>query len=78
MVSTLVEEMRNGANVALTLCPMLTRDAIELRGSEELKRTYLPKMLSVEWTVTMSLTGLQADSDLSAVRTKAIPPGDGT
>jgi alkylation response protein AidB-like acyl-CoA dehydrogenase len=79
-LSALVEEMWNGANVAFALCPMLTRgaiDAIELRGSEAQRDTYLPKMVSGEWTGTMNLTEPQAGSDLSAVRTRAVPNGDG-
>jgi 3-(methylthio)propanoyl-CoA dehydrogenase len=79
-LSALIEEMWNGANVAFALCPMLTRgtvDAIELRGSPALKRTYLPKLVAGEWTGTMVLTEPQAGSDLSAVRTRAVPTGDG-
>jgi 3-(methylthio)propanoyl-CoA dehydrogenase len=79
-LSALVEEMWNGANMAFALCPMLTRgsiDAIELRGSEAQRNTYLPKMVSGEWTGTMNLTEPQAGSDLSAVRTRAVPNGDG-
>ena len=81
LVSAMVEEMRNGANMAFALCPMLTRgaiEAIELRGSEHLKETYLPKMVSGEWTGTMNLTEPQAGSDLAAVRTRAVPQGDGS
>jgi alkylation response protein AidB-like acyl-CoA dehydrogenase len=80
VLSALIEEMWNGANLAFALCPMLTRgaiDAIELRGSEALCKTYLPKMVSGEWTGTMNLTEPQAGSDLSAVRTTAEPTGDG-
>jgi 3-(methylthio)propanoyl-CoA dehydrogenase len=80
VVSALVEEMWQGANMAFALCPMLTRgaiEAIELRGSEAQKRTYIEKMVSGEWTGTMVLTEPQAGSDLSAVRTRAIPTGDG-
>src|SRR5258708_14929844 len=79
-VSALVEEMWNGANISFALCPMLTRgaiDAIELRGSEAQRNTYLAKMVSGEWTGTMNLTEPQAGSDLSAVRTRAVPNGDG-
>jgi len=79
-LSALVEEMWNGANMAFALCPMLTRgaiDAIELRGTEAQRDTYLPKMVSGEWTGTMNLTEPQAGSDLSAVRTRAVPDGDG-
>ena len=81
LLSSLVEEMWNGANMSFALCPMLTRgaiEAIELRGSEALKRTYLPKMVTGEWTGTMVLTEPQAGSDLAAVRTRAVPQADGT
>ena len=80
VLSALVEEMWNGANVAFALCPMLTRsaiDAIELRGSQVQRDKYLPKMVSGEWTGSMNLTEPQAGSDLSAVRTRAVPSGDG-
>src|ERR1700676_2818325 len=79
VLSALIEEMWNGANVAFALCPMLTRgtvDAIELRGADSLKDTYLSKLVSGEWTGTMNLTEPQAGSDLAAVRTKAVPDGD--
>ena len=80
VLSALVEEMWNGANMSFTLCPMLTRgaiEAIELRGTELQKRTYLPKMVSGDWTGTMNLTESQAGSDLAAIRTRAEPLGDG-
>ena len=80
VLSALVEEMWNGANVAFALCPMLTRgaiDAIELRGSPAQRELYLPKMVAGEWTGSMNLTEPQAGSDLSAVRTRAVPTGDG-
>jgi alkylation response protein AidB-like acyl-CoA dehydrogenase len=81
LVSALVEEMWNAANVAFGLCPMLTRgaiEAIELRGSDGLKQTWLPKLVSGEWTGTMNLTEPQAGSDLAAVRSRAEPQGDGS
>ena len=80
VLSALAEEMWNGANVAFALCPMLTRgaiDAIELRGSPAQREKYLPKMVAGEWTGSMNLTEPQAGSDLSAVRTRAVPTGDG-
>jgi alkylation response protein AidB-like acyl-CoA dehydrogenase len=80
-VSALVEEMWNGANVAFALCPMLTHgaiEALELRGSDGQKHRYLPKLVSGEWTGTMNLTEPQAGSDLSAVRTRAVPQPDGS
>ncbi len=81
LVSALVEEMWNAANTSFALCPMLTHgaiEALELRGSEVLQHTYLPRMVSGEWTGTMNLTEPHAGSDLSAVRTRAVPQADGS
>ncbi len=81
IVACPVEEMWHSANLAFDLCPLLTQgaiEAIELRGSQALKETYLPKMVAGTWTGTMNLTEPQAGSDLAAVRTRAVPQGDGT
>jgi alkylation response protein AidB-like acyl-CoA dehydrogenase len=81
LVSTPIEEMWHSANMAFDLCPLLTQgaiEAIELAGSDWLKKTFLPKMVSGEWTGTMNLTEAQAGSDLAAVRTRAEPQADGT
>ncbi|HQR28976.1 MAG TPA: acyl-CoA dehydrogenase [Anaeromyxobacteraceae bacterium] len=81
VVSAMVEELWMGANIAFSLCPMLTHgaiEALELCGSPEQKHTYLPRLVSGEWPGTMLLTEPQAGSDLAAVRTKATPRGDGT
>ncbi len=81
LVATAVEEMWHAANLAFDLCPLLTQgaiEAIELRGTQALKDTYLPKMVAGTWTGTMNLTEPQAGSDLAAVRTRAVPQGDGT
>ncbi len=75
------QEMLTSANMALSLCPLLTQGAIEAvshHGSDELRRTYLPRMLTGEWPGTMNLTEPQAGSDVGAVRTKAEPVGDGS
>jgi len=81
VVATAVMELWKGSNLAFSLCPMLTQGRVEalmLCGSPEQKKMYLPKMVSGEWTGTMNLTEPQAGSDLSAVRTRAEPVGDGT
>ncbi|MGC3964884.1 MAG: acyl-CoA dehydrogenase [Rhodocyclaceae bacterium] len=81
LISASLNEMWKSANLAFSLCPMLTAGAVEAilaRGSEPLRATYLPKMVSGEWTGTMNLTEPQAGSDLSAVRTRAEPVGDGS
>ena len=74
-------EMLNSANLSFALCPLLTDGAIEAlltAGSDELKATYLEKLVTGEWTGTMNLTEPQAGSDLALVRTKAEPQPDGT
>ena len=79
IVSGLVSEMWNGANMSFCLCPMLTTgvvNALVRHGSEQQQDTYLHKLISGEWTGTMNLTEPQAGSDLSAVRTRAVPEGD--
>ncbi|MEZ5607939.1 MAG: acyl-CoA dehydrogenase [Burkholderiaceae bacterium] len=74
-------EMLNSASLSFALCPLLTDGAIEAlltAGSDELKATYLEKLISGQWTGTMNLTEPQAGSDLAAVRTRAEPQADGT
>jgi acyl-CoA dehydrogenase len=74
-------EMWNAASMAFGLGPLLTLGAIEAlaaHGSEALKRTYLPKLVSGEWMGTMQLTEPQSGSDLSGLRTRAERAGDGT
>jgi len=74
-------ELWNSANMAFSLCPLLTVGAIEAlhsHATEELQNTYLEKLVSGEWTGTMNLTEPQAGSDLNALRSKAEPQGDGT
>lgn len=73
-VSTAVAEMWQSANMAWALCPLLTQgaiDAIQVHGSQDQRETFLPKMVSGEWSGTMNLTEPQAGSDLSLIRTKA-------
>jgi alkylation response protein AidB-like acyl-CoA dehydrogenase len=76
-----IGEMQNSANLSFALCPLLTDGAIEAlltAGSDELKATYLHKLVSGEWTGTMNLTEPQAGSDLAAVRSRAEPQTDGS
>jgi acyl-CoA dehydrogenase len=79
LVNIATQEMWNAANMSFALCPMLNGGAIEAirhAGSPEQKALFLPKMVSGEWTGTMNLTESQAGSDLSAVRSRAVPGGD--
>lgn len=74
-----VLEMWNAANIGFANGPLLNQgaiEAIELTGSPEQKRRYIPNLVSGKWTGTMCLTESQAGSDLAQVRTKAIPEGD--
>lgn len=74
-----VEEMCQSANLSFSLLPLLTKGvitAIERFASDEQKATYLPQLISGEWTGTMNLTESQAGSDLAAVRAKAVPVDD--
>ena len=80
-LSAAMMEDFNAANVAFALCPMLglgAVEAIEAHGSEELRRDYLGKIVSGEWTATMNLTEPQAGSDVGALKSKAVPAGDGS
>ena len=74
-------EILNSANLSFALCPLLTDGAIEAlltAGGDELKATYLEKLISGEWTGTMNLTEPQAGSDLAQVRSRAEPQPDGS
>jgi 3-(methylthio)propanoyl-CoA dehydrogenase len=81
LVANAVKEMLTSANMAFSLGPLLTTGAVYLlehHGSEEQLQTYVPKMVSGEWTGTMNLTEPQAGSDVGAVSTKAVPQDDGS
>ncbi|OLL30285.1 acyl-CoA dehydrogenase [Burkholderia sp. SRS-W-2-2016] len=81
LIGTPCVEMLNASNLSFALCPLLTDGAIEAlltAGSEAQKQTFVPKLISGEWTGTMNLTEPQAGSDLALVRTRAEPQADGT
>jgi alkylation response protein AidB-like acyl-CoA dehydrogenase len=80
-VAMAVCEMWNAANLSFGLCPLLTQgaiDALHAGGSDKLKKDYLPRMVSGEWTGTMNLTEPHAGSDLSVITTRAERHEDGT
>ncbi|MBI5792074.1 MAG: acyl-CoA dehydrogenase [Rhodocyclales bacterium] len=80
-VATPVWEMWFSANTAFTMLPQLNTgesEAILLAASDELKATYLEKLVTGEWGGTMNLTEPQAGSDLAAIRTRAEPQADGS
>ena len=76
-----VKEMVCSANLSFSLGPLLTTGAVEalmICASDELKATYLEKMVTGEWTGTMNLTEPQAGSDLALIRSRAEPQADGS
>ena len=80
-VGVVIEEMFKSANLAFSLCPMLTHGAVEAikaHASDDLKKQYLAKLVSGEWSGTMNLTEPEAGSDLGALRTKAVKQTDGS
>ena len=75
------QEMMMSANLSFRVYTGLTDGAVfalNMHGTDELKTTYLPKMISGEWTGTMCLTEPHAGTDLALLRTKAEPQADGS
>ncbi len=80
-VALAVHEMMHAANMSFGLCPMLTLGAVEAlsaHGSPEQRATYLPKLVTGQWSGTMNLTEPQAGSDVGALTTRAVPSDDGS
>jgi len=80
LLGCVFSEMLTSANMAFSLCPLLTQGAIHLlqaHGTPEQKSRWLPKLISGEWSGTMNLTEPQAGSDLGALTTKAVRQADG-
>ena len=81
MLNVAALEMWNSGSMAFALCPTLTMGAIEAiaaHGSDALKNTYLPKLVSGEWTGTMNLTEPHAGSDLGVLKARAERHDDGS
>tara|TARA_R110000868_G_scaffold1161_3_gene8957 strand:- start:4767 stop:6515 length:1749 start_codon:yes stop_codon:yes gene_type:complete len=81
VLNMMVEEMVCSANLSLGMYPGLTHGAINAltaHGARELQERYLPKLISGEWTGTMCLTEPQCGTDLSLIRTRAVPQADGS
>ena len=81
LVGTAVGEMFASSNMAFGMYQGLTHgaySAIHTHGTEAQKQTYLPNMVSCDWTGTMNLTEPNCGTDLGLMRTKAEPQADGT
>src|ERR1700749_5179901 len=80
-VNAACTEIWSASNVSFGLCPLLTLSAIEAldaHGSDELKKVYLEKLVTGEWTGTMQLTEPHAGSDVGALRSRAEKQADGS
>ena len=81
VLHTAAQEPFVSANMAFNMYQGLTHgaySAIHAHGSDAQKQTYLPKMVSCEWTGTMNLTEPHCGTDLGLMRTKAVPSDDGS
>jgi alkylation response protein AidB-like acyl-CoA dehydrogenase len=81
LMGTAVGEIFVAANMALNMYQGLTHgaySAIHVHGTADQKATYLPKMVSCDWTGTMNLTEPHCGTDLGMMRTKAEPQADGS
>jgi len=81
VVGIALQEILTASNMAFSMCPLLTQGAIDAilhHGDDAQKMTYLPKMITGEWSGTMNLTEPDAGSDVGAVRTKAERNADGS
>jgi len=80
-IGILIEEMICSANLSFGMYPGLSHGAyvaLHAHGSDELKETYLPKLVDGTWSGTMCLTEPHCGTDLGLLRTKAVPQGDGS
>ena len=81
LLSVAVAEMWNSGSLSFAIASTLTMGAVEAlehHASDDLKNTYLEKLISGEWTGTMNLTEPQAGSDLGALRARAERADDGS
>jgi acyl-CoA dehydrogenase len=80
-LSQTVNEFQCSANMAFAMYGGLTMGAtaaLLVHGTDEQKKTYVPKMVAGEWTGTMNLTEPHCGTDLGLLRTKAVRQADGS
>jgi hypothetical protein len=80
-LGAVMNEYASSANMAFAMYPGLTMGAMAalyVHGSDEQKRTYLPKMAEGAWSGTMNLTEPHCGTDLGLIKAKAVPNGDGS
>ena len=81
LMGTAVGEIFVSANMAFNMYQGLTHgaySAIHTHGTAAQKQTYLPKLISCDWTGTMNLTEPHCGTDLGLMRTRAEPQDDGS
>ncbi len=81
VVGTAVTEYILSANHSFEMYQGLTAGAIAsllVKGSDELKQTYVPMMVTGRWTGTMNLTESHCGTDLGLLKTRADPNPDGS
>jgi alkylation response protein AidB-like acyl-CoA dehydrogenase len=81
LVGVALQEILTSANMSFSMLPLLNQGALDMllhHASEEHRETFLPRMVTGEWTGTMNLTEPNAGSDVGALTTRAVPQDDGT
>ena len=81
VIGTAVTEYILSANHSFEMYQGLTAGAIAsllVKGSDELKRKFVPTMVTGKWTGTMNLTEPHCGTDLGLLKTRAEPNGDGS
>ncbi len=79
LVNTVMQEMICSANMSFGMYPGLSQgayEALHTMGTDEQKQTYLPKLITGEWSGTMCLTEPHCGTDLGLIKSKAIPNDD--
>ncbi len=80
-VNVCLDEMLCATNVSFHLYSNLTQGvvrALQAHADLALQHTYLPKMISGQWSGAMCLTEAHCGTDLGLLRTKATPQADGS
>lgn len=80
-LGAVMNEYSSAANMALSMYPGLTMGAIAalvVHASEEIKQTYVPRMVEGAWSGTMNLTEPHCGTDLGLIKSKAVPQADGS
>lgn len=81
LVNTVMQEMICSSNMSFGMYPGLSQgayEALHVFGTDEQKDTYLPKLVSGEWSGTMCLTEPHCGTDLGLIKSKAVPNDDGS